>query len=331
MRFSPANRLCRTFAPRLLGLFCGLALASAQAFARDLYVDNVAGDNRWLANAPQSGAAARSGPVRTIQRALQLAVSGDRIVLIKNEEPYRESISLVGSRHSGSVIRPFVIEGNGCKLSGTVAPDDQAWETVSPDVYRVRIQRLYYQQLFLAGQPAVRQPQSLGDHPGNVLQPLEWQLADGFLYFRTEPNKLPLDYQPSYAQLTVGVTLYQVQGVVVRDLILQGFHLDGVQAHDAGWQDPVVLAGLTARGNGRAGIALNGAAGVAIDGCLVGNNGHAQVLVDGPGAASVTNSNLLANTAPRFVLNRGGQARVEGQPVTPAELKQEPAGTELPE
>jgi len=311
-------------------------LSGVAARAVDLFVDNLTGDDRWNGRANDHGDAGDNpiGPARTIRRALSLAQMGDRIILAKNEEPYRESISLVGSRHSGSVLRPFVIEGNGATLDGSSASKEGDWEHVSGELFRLRLKRLHYQQLFLDGRPAVRQ--SLGDAPKNLatLRPLEWQLADGFLYFRTELTTLPQDYKPSYANHPTGITLYHVSDVIVRNISLQGFQIDGLQAHDAGIDRPIVLAGVTARGNGRAGIALNGAARVAIDGCLVGNNGQAQIVATGPAEGWITNCTILDNTAPKFLV-RGGRLTIDGQPlqeaaVPPALLPVEPADRESP-
>ena len=83
---------------------------SASASARDIYVNNVAGDDRFsgVAAATQG---ARIGPCRTIAHALELAAKGDRIILAATGEPYRESITLQAGRHSGFGDRPFEIVG----------------------------------------------------------------------------------------------------------------------------------------------------------------------------------------------------------------------------
>ena len=95
------------------------------------------------------------------------------------------------------------------------------------------------------------------------------------MYFRTEPNRLPQSYDLSYTARQVGITLYEVRHVIVRDLVIQGFQLDGVNAHD-GVRD-TALVGLNCRGNVRSGISIGGASRVRLDSCLVGNNGAAQL------------------------------------------------------
>src|SRR5262245_44790157 len=87
------------------------------AQARDIFVDNVAGDDLNQGISPRIGGPS-GGPCRTIAKALRMAEKSDRIVLTKNAEPYRESITLQGGKHSGLTTIPFIIEGNGAVLDG---------------------------------------------------------------------------------------------------------------------------------------------------------------------------------------------------------------------
>ena len=59
-----------------------------------------------------------TGPVRTIAKALRLAQAGDRIELAKSEQPYRECVSLVGTRHSAGRrrLRPRRQRGHAGRL-----------------------------------------------------------------------------------------------------------------------------------------------------------------------------------------------------------------------
>jgi hypothetical protein len=297
----------------LLLLSALAALGSASTgYARDWYVDNVAGDNRW------DGSVSKRqgdifGPLRDIRMALHRATAGDRIVLIKNDEPYRECISLVGNRHSGTVFSPFIIEGNNAILDGSQATGEFDWQPLGGDLYRLPLSESASQILFLDGIPALRAP-TLGPlRQERDLPPRSWRLETGALVFRAERNKLPIDYKPSIAKHPTGITLYKVNDVIVRDVIVQGYQIDGIQAHDAGTFQPLVIAGVTARGNGRSGIAVVGASAVAIDGCLVGDNGESQLLVSGPADSSVTNSRLLDNTGPMAVIRGGGVLKIDGQ------------------
>jgi len=89
----------------------------------------------------------------------------------------------------------------------------------------------------------------------------------------------------------------------VRDLVVQGFQLDGVNAHDG--VQGATLAGLNCRGNGRSGISIGGASRVRIESCLVGNNGAAQVRTEGACHAQLVGCDLLDNTAPKIVRDGG--------------------------
>jgi len=105
--------------PRWLATWLVLTLLAApMASGRDIHVNNLDGDDSFTGRRA-GNLSDWSGPVRSIARALELAVQGDRIVLANSGEPYRESISLAGSRHSGDVLRPLVIEGNGAILDGS--------------------------------------------------------------------------------------------------------------------------------------------------------------------------------------------------------------------
>ena len=102
--------------------------------------------------------------------------------------------------------------------------------------------------------------------------------------------------------------MYEVRHVIINDLVVQGFQLDGVNAHDSAFD--VSLNGLTCRGNGRSGISIGGASRVTLEACLVGNNGAAQVRTEGQSHTRIVNCNLLDNTAPALQRD-GGKVTVE--------------------
>jgi hypothetical protein len=290
----------------LAALCVGLA---APAAARDLFVNNVSGDD--LHDGMQEGTTAFGGPLRSLRRALQLALPGDRIVLTKTNEPYRESISLSTANQSGNQLGPLVIDGQGAVLDGTVPAPERGWESVRGPVFRFRPAKSSYQQLFLAGKPAVERKLEPGSHKLPELAPLEWFRRDAEIYFRVEPDKLPDAYPLSYSGLQTGVTLYHVHDVVIMDLIVQGFRLDGINVNDG--VRNCQLIDVTCRGNGRSGVTVAGSSHARLDGCLLGDNGTAQLRTEGVSATSVSNSELLDNTAPP-VVRRGGKLEIDGQP-----------------
>ena len=279
------------------------------ASGRELFVNNLHGDDGATGQYPQS-TPDRAGPVRTITKALRLALPGDRIVLAKTEAPYRESITFSGSRHSGSALRPFTLLGNGATLDGSAPVPADAWEHVAGAVFRFQPRRVAHQQLFMNDRPAPRVIAGPSDETLPALKPLEWCLYRGHVYFCVEPTKLPADYPLSYTLRPVGITLFHVDRVTIENLTIQGFQLDGVNAaNNARW---VNLIGLTCRGNGRSGITVGGASLVDIEACLLGNNGRAQLLTLPFSETHVRRSELLSNTAPGWV-DEGGRVYIDGK------------------
>ena len=288
-----------------------LLILVSPSFARDIFVSNTAGDNRFSGRQPKI-APDLNGPVRTISRALEMAHRGDRIVVENTGKAYRESLSLVGGRHSGDSFTPFIIEGNGAILDGSAAVPPKAWEHYQGPVFRFRPSRLDYQQLFLEDRPVARVvADRLAAEPPK-LEAREWCLWGGHIYFCIESPKMPEDYALTCAEKPVGITLFHVDRVAIVDLTVQGFQLDGVNAHNSARQ--VSLTGLTCRGNGRAGIAVGGASRVNVEACLLGNNGRAQLLTQPISETHVYNSTLLSMTAPGWV-DEGGRVFVDTKEV----------------
>src|SRR5262245_22648213 len=167
-----------------------LLLAAGPLAARDIYVNNVTGDDRRGGSAAETSGA--GGPCRSIAKALRIAQRSDRIVIANTGQPYRESITLQGSRHSGDDRFPFMLIGNGAVLDGRASMADAVWEYVTDDTFRTRPLRMSFQQLFLDNQPAERKQPSSGQPP--ALAPLQWLSMSGWIYFRVEPGKLPSSY-----------------------------------------------------------------------------------------------------------------------------------------
>ena len=105
----------------LMVLVCAWTAAwsfGREVCAADIFVDNLIGDDAFD-GALEHPVDIGSGPVKSLHRAMQLAGFADRIVLTRRGAVYFDSLSLTGGRHSGSVVRPFTIIGNGATLSST--------------------------------------------------------------------------------------------------------------------------------------------------------------------------------------------------------------------
>ena len=282
----------------ILVLFYGV-----QASARDIFVDNVAGDDRMRGYSPEPGQGT-SGPIKTLAKAMRICGKADRIVLANHGVPYHESLSFSAGKHWGFASQPFTIVGNGATLDGSLPVPPNEWDFEGRDVFRFLPPTLSHQQLYLAGKPAVRKLFALPDSTPLTLEPLEWMLHEGSLFFRPEKSMLPSDYELSYMGLQTGITLYHVQHVRIENLIVQGFRLDGINFHD-GCND-CVLIDVTARGNGRSGISIGGSSRAVIENCVIGDNGEAQIRTEGYCLAEVIDSEIVDNTAPAFEVT-GGQ------------------------
>src|SRR5262245_51414568 len=86
-------------------------LCVASALARDVYVNNVVGND--ANGGERAEVRPGNGPVRTLDRALRLLDRGGRIILANTGEPYREMINVCDVGHRGYPDQPLVIEGNG--------------------------------------------------------------------------------------------------------------------------------------------------------------------------------------------------------------------------
>ncbi len=275
-------------------VFAWLTLPSGAA-ALDIYVNNVAGDDRFDGTAPVSQGA-RMGPCRTLAHALELADKGDRVILAATGHPYRESVTLQAGRHSGSAEHPFEIVGSGAVLDGLAPVPEGVWKHVGGEVYRFSPPRMSFQLLYLDGRPATRVPVGPADLGLPPLKPREWCMFQRDVHFRPEGGRTPYSYRLEYCALPVGITMYEVRNVVIRDLIVQGFQLDGINAHDGVFD--ALLKKVTCRGNARSGICVGGASRVQIVDCLVGGNGEAQLRTEGYSHTRLVSSRLLSDPAP---------------------------------
>jgi hypothetical protein len=289
------------------------AWLTATSVGREIHVNNVTGDDR-LDGARAIAIDDGGGPTRSIAKALRLAVGGDRIVIANTQVPYHESVSLVGSRHGGGPAGPLVIEGNGATLDGSGPIRDEAWTWHEGDVFWFLPARLGYQQLFfgVAGPPALRHPVATSSPRPAALEPLEWCLWDGKIFFRAEPGRLPRDYALACCGLPCGITLYRVDDVQIDNLVIQGFHVDGLNASDG--VRFARLSRLLCRANGRSGISVGGSSRVEITGCTLVDNGAAQLRSEDYAHINLVDTQLIDSSAPA-VMRQGGEITV-GSPLT---------------
>lgn len=284
-------------------LSLGLIFATVTtALARDIFVDNLGGDDRNNGETLRAQGKA-NGPTKTITKALRLVNSGDRIIIMAHKgEPYRESIAVQGGFSSGREGAPCEIIGNGAVLEGTTSLRDAEWESEGGDVFSIRPRLMAHQQLFLADKAAPRVNASGGTRP--ELKEGEWCLFEGKIYFRCEPGRIPSAYAPACCGLQSGITLYEVHDLVISNLTIRGFQLDGVSAHDTARR--VDLVGVMSVDNGRSGFSIGGASRVRLDDCTASGNGKAQVRTEGHSITQILGGKFDEATAPA-VQSDGGK------------------------
>lgn len=269
-----------------------LLVMAGLARGETIYVDHRLGDDRYdgLSQTPISE---YTGPVRSLQRGLQLASHGDTIVMAERGGVYYESVTLWGDRHSGDTQVPFRIVGNGAVLSGAKPVPEGEWHHVGGGIWRITPIRKGWYQLVLDGQAV---PETICDRTAGALPAIpvgQWCAWRGAVYYRAERGASPNTMNFSLADEDVGITLLDVHNVVISGLTLRHFRLDGVNAHDR-CRD-VLLENVICEENGRAGITVAGSSQVTIVAGKLRDNRRHSLLISELGAAAVERSELDAD------------------------------------
>lgn len=255
-----------------------LLSAMASANAEVFYVNNRTGADRndGVVDTPQS---ATSGPVKSISRALQLAGFADTIIVANTGLPYYDNISFQGEKNSGDPVRPFRLIGNGATITGAMVIPDGAWREASRDVWKVTPFRKGYFQLVRDGKalPELRpQPGEKWDSIPD-LEVDQWCSWKGSIYYRVERLVDPASQRLSIARRSCGITVFSAHNIVISDLTIQHFRLDGVNLHDLATD--IQLEKLTLRENGRAGLAIGGSSTGRLTGSDIERNRDHSVLI----------------------------------------------------
>lgn len=289
---------------RSVALLLSLLIATP-ALARDIYVNNAIGDDTSTGREMKTSGKG-TGPVRSIAKALRLAKPGDRLVLAKTNEPYREAIAIQGGKNSGfGGDFPLVIEGNNIVIDGS-QPIETPWEYVANNVFRTDCRIKSHQVLFVNEEPAARFIVEGNEFDTRRLAPLQYAVWQGQLYFRVEEGKLPTSYALACAGEWTGISIYQANNVIIRDLTVRGFAFDGINAHDLAVN--VRLENVASTDNGRSGFTIAGASQVTLDGCSATRNGVAQLRIEQFAAAETVACKFDAKTAPA-IWNETGKSR----------------------
>jgi hypothetical protein len=129
-----------------------------------------------------------------------------------------------------------------------------------------------------------------------------------------EDGRLPRDYDLRHAGVQTGVSLYNTEHVRIENLIVQGFHTDGINAADT--VRNCVIDRVECRANGRSGISIGGASRVTILQSSCYDNGRAQLRVEGYAKVELEDCDLDEQGATPLEVC-GGQVTVDGAPFKP--------------
>ncbi|MEZ6068034.1 MAG: right-handed parallel beta-helix repeat-containing protein [Planctomycetaceae bacterium] len=251
---------------------------AASCQAETFYVNNLFGNdsNDGLA-ATDVGAA--TGPVQTLRRAVRLLSPGDVLSLADTGTPYAGGFALHGVQHSGTPDFPVIIDGNNAVVSGATPIDPAAWQHVTYDIWRITPQRKGWYQLLLNGAviPEVAVAADAQELP--ALEFGSWCVFRGVIYYRPQQYTEPQRENLMLATDQTGLTLLDVENVLVRNLTFQHFRQDGIHLHDLCRH--VVFVNVRAVENGRAGIVVGGTSEAFLSQVTVtGNRVHSLLIED---------------------------------------------------
>lgn len=240
-----------------------------------IYVDNLRGSDAADGTEP-TPINLESGPVRTIRRGLQLLHKGGTLNLANNNQPYYESMELVG-RASGTLLRPTLVEGNGVELNGAFPVPLRAWRKVGNRLWKFTPLRKGQYLLIVENKPLPETPVPSGSRQLPPIPDGNWAAWKGSIYYQASPLDEPTDFAMWYAVRSVGITIYEAHDLIVRNLKVRHFRIDGINAHDR--CNNILLDNVTAEENGRAGVTAAGTSFVTFKESTVKNNRRYSVLI----------------------------------------------------
>ncbi|MBM82031.1 MAG: hypothetical protein CMJ78_15780 [Planctomycetaceae bacterium] len=287
-KIAPMHSIRLTHRIVILSLLAVLLLPS-MASARKIYVNNRRGSDAYDGLTPEPESL-QAGPTRTLRRALKIARASDTIIIQNTGYPYYEGMNLTGRNHSGSPNAPFVIDGNGAVLSGERSIPARGWRKLPNDIWQLKPYRKGHYQLSLANKvlPEVDVPTGATKLPD--IPEGSWCAWRGSIYLHTDPQEEPTEKPYAFAYEGVGISLYDVRSVVIRNITVQRFRLDGINAHDR--CDRVVLNEVNTRENGRSGVSIGGTTLMLIRSSTIEKNRKSSLLIQENAAVEVEESNL---------------------------------------
>ncbi len=278
---TPHDSSLRVHPQHLVSLFTTLTvlMGVTETQARVIYVDNLRGLD--VCDGTSSDPIDRaSGPVRTFDRAVTLAGPSDTISLANTGHPYQGDLRLFGRRHSGIATLPFRVLGNGAVISGARDVPAASWRSVG-GLWQLAPRRKGRFLLIRNGKPLPRHdvPRMAAEPDVESIPDGHWTVWRGRIYYRTTELLSTGEATLSIATGDCGISLVAVRHVLIENLVVQHWRLDGISA--PGLCQDVRLNNVTCRENGRAGLVVSGTSQVAGKKIsLTGNLGHSLLIED---------------------------------------------------
>jgi hypothetical protein len=260
-----------------LATVTALFAATVTASARDIYVDNTSGDDRYRGQSLQVSSG--QGPLRSLQKAVRIAKPGDRIIVNPTNVPFREEVVINGvDRENPTADYPVVIEGNGATLDGLVPIDPMLARPLGAGLFQFETAlgpQHTSDVLFVDGKPA---PRGAGRWANGMpmLQPGEFAPWNGWLCYQVAREDVIDRHAFAVSRLNVGLTIYRSNHWIVRNLTFRGYRLDGIRIH--GPVEGLQFQFCRFLSNGRAGLAAYGLAEAGISDSEAIGNGKAGIV-----------------------------------------------------
>lgn len=162
-----------------------------------------------------------TAPFKTIARGLQAIKPGDTLLLVKMDEPYRESIPI---KMHGKPEAPIIIDGGGATISGADPAPKQGWQDQNGAFSLAQGTQVQ----FLFG-PGRRFEQGKS---AEALGPEEWFWQAGRLFFKPAEGKKPADYDLEMSVRIAGIMTNGAGQITVRNLTAMHFYNDGFNIHN---------------------------------------------------------------------------------------------------
>jgi len=272
------------------GLLFALVILERPVMATELEVDNLRGSDLQA----NTGGQRLQAPYRTLQRAIDHAIVGDTIKLRVTGEPYRECVSINTRNDFGARDFPLIIDGNGATLDGTKPLGVLDWRAVGGDLFELKFRSPGYVKILAASdQPT---PENLGHLTElSTLEPFQYARNSGSVYFKTRRGDVPRDYGLRVSAEQTGLTLYDVSDIVIRNLNVVGYRLDGINCHDLVVN--VRFENVVSADNGRSGISVGGASRVVLANSRLAGNGDSQARAEGQSLLELSNVNIDADVS----------------------------------